>query len=1136
MAKRRQTRDSESESSGDESPQPKRVRTSNGDDNEDARPARQNGKTASRKKRADDDGDVDMDDDLEEEDEEFESKYGKEFMDKLKQKKKLVGGVSEMGIIESIEMHQFMCHKFLSFTFGPQINFIIGHNGSGKSAVLSAITIALGGKAASTGRANGLKSFIREGQSVAQVTISLKNQGPDAFKPKEYGKSIVITRRFTKEGNASWKIQSKDGKAISTKKEELAAICDHMNLQVDNPMNVLTQDQARQFLSAASPQDMYKFFLRGTQLSQLREEYQTCMDNCHHTATILLQKKEALPDLKRKHREAWERFREAEKARAQKGRLEDLKKELSWAHVKVKEDELLAAESEVAKQERRIPKVEDSLTQAKSAFDEYTAAVEAADADLQNMAPVADLNQQKEEWREKGRKLRTQEAELKTERKQMEESYRMTKEAIKLTNDSIEKETRKLNSNTQGKRDEHQRLLNEAEAKYNDAKERLPDILEKLRIANEEVATMNVTGGNLTNELNKVRQDLMNAEGGIREANNAERNQYAAYGIRINEVVQQVQRAQWAGEVPIGPLGLYVECKDVETWGNLLRSQLGNMLTAWAVTTARDAATLRQMLGQYGNKNMLVIITERDMFDYRAGEPPEGVRTILRTLDISDEYVKRILINQLGIERVVLAESRSQGEEVLRNLGKAGNAWTRDGFGLRRFAEGGESTAPLNMRTREGTNMLFTGRSADAQREYFTRIIKEKQAEIHRLNQEINQLMMELNKKRADVDRLKAQEKAAHTAMSSAKAKQQALHDAAQEAMPANIGALESSKRDSEQEKESIELQFAELSKREADIEAEVNVIKAELEKIRVLTADYDAKRRKLQAAAGKAAEDRAQAQHNLRYMEGKLVEEQRKLDDLKAAAALTQTEFEQWTAAATEFCEKIENPRPPAVIEREQESTKRALRERERMDGRSVEKLTEEFHKAKEVYETVKATYEKTVQLNSALQAALHDRLQRWHEFRRHIALRCKFAFMYNLSHRGYFGRVMFDHTAKKLDLKVRTEDVAMTQQGGASSRDKDPKSLSGGEKSFATISLLLALWEAIGCPLRCLDEFDVFMDAVNRRISMRMMIETAKSSDKQYVLITPQDMNNITIDHTVRVHRMTDPERNQGTLAFNS
>jgi structural maintenance of chromosomes protein 6 len=85
----------------------------------------------------------------------------------------------------------------------------------------------------------------------------------------------VITRKFTKEGSTSWKIKSKDGRVISSKKDELSAICDHMNIQVDNPMNVLTQgkvillfihlfsdsfelDAARQFLSASSPGDKYK--------------------------------------------------------------------------------------------------------------------------------------------------------------------------------------------------------------------------------------------------------------------------------------------------------------------------------------------------------------------------------------------------------------------------------------------------------------------------------------------------------------------------------------------------------------------------------------------------------------------------------------------------------------------------------------------------------------------------------------------------------------------------------------------------------------------------------------------------------------------------------------------------------------
>lgn len=81
--------------------------------------------------------------------------------------------------------------------------------------------------------------------SVSQVTITMKNQGEEAYRPKDYGKSIVICRKFSKEGSSSWKIMSKDGKTISTKKDELSAICDHMNIQVDNPMNVLTQDAAR---------------------------------------------------------------------------------------------------------------------------------------------------------------------------------------------------------------------------------------------------------------------------------------------------------------------------------------------------------------------------------------------------------------------------------------------------------------------------------------------------------------------------------------------------------------------------------------------------------------------------------------------------------------------------------------------------------------------------------------------------------------------------------------------------------------------------------------------------------------------------------------------------------------------------
>jgi chromosome segregation ATPase len=56
------------------------------------------------------------------------------------------------------------CHKYLIVHMGPLMNFIIGHNGSGKSAILTALTLCLGGKASATNRGHSLKSFIKEGE------------------------------------------------------------------------------------------------------------------------------------------------------------------------------------------------------------------------------------------------------------------------------------------------------------------------------------------------------------------------------------------------------------------------------------------------------------------------------------------------------------------------------------------------------------------------------------------------------------------------------------------------------------------------------------------------------------------------------------------------------------------------------------------------------------------------------------------------------------------------------------------------------------------------------------------------------------------------------------------------------------
>lgn len=114
-------------------------------------------------------------------------------------------------------------------------------------------------------------------------------------------------------------------------------------------------------------------------------------------------------------------------------------------------------------------------------------------------------------------------------------------------------------------------------------------------------------------------------------------------------------------------------------------------------------------------------------------------------------------------------------------------------------------------------------------------------------------------------------------------------------------------------------------------------------------------------------------------------------------------------------------------------------------------------------------------------------------------------------------------------LDIKVEP-DLSKVSDAG-----REAKTLSGGEKSFSTICLLLSIWEAMGSPIRCLDEFDVFMDSVNRATSMTMMIQAARRSvGRQYILITPQSMQNVQLGDDVKIHRMSDPERGQAALPF--
>ncbi|GLB38155.1 putative P-loop containing nucleoside triphosphate hydrolase protein [Lyophyllum shimeji] len=1090
----------------------KRVRTADSDDDEDLETPSVNtnggskkGKGKARARFAENGEEAE---DPEAEDQQFEEQHREKILADIASKQKVQGGIAEYGIIERIELVNFMCHKYLTFDFGPQINFIIGHNGSGKSAVLSAITVALGGKSTSTGRGSGLKSFIKEGCSAAEVTITIKNQGDEAYKPKEYGKSVIITRRFTKEGHSSWSIRGvKSNKVISNKKEELSAICDHMNIQVDNPLNVLTQDSARQFLSASHPADKYKFFLRGTQLSQLSDEYNTCLANIQQTYKVLAQKKEAIPDLRLAFKDATIRFEEAAKAREQKQKADELKKELAWAHVRGKEEEMEAKILEVANLEARLPKIQKSIDDANAKFQAATEEVKKWESEAAAFGELDDLNKEKDRLQGLIRANKNTIADFNADMRKIDQSVNSIAKQIEELDAKIEAETQRMAANTQAKHDEMQRKLEAARNALNEAQSTVEALSREMAEQQEKTDNMKKAGEAANKELEKVKGDIQNCQGMIQRAKEAEKNSLIPYGNNIKTVLDTIKTMSWNGDPPLGPLGLHVKAKDPKTWGELLRLQLSSYLTAFVLTDARDRPQLKKLLEKTGNPRTLIIISEKDLFDYSAGEPPENYLTVLRALEISDPFVLRVLINVARIERQLLARTRAEGEQMLRGLRGGGSTWTADLFAVRVYPEGGSSNTPLkdenNNRPRnDATSLLLTGRDAASEIKHHEAEIKTHEVNYKLALAEYERLRREFAAGRQKLDAWKNQHVAANERFRRAKTALANVQQEANDDMPTNITSFIAAKEEAEAEKANVIEQFKDVVRQKQEYDDKNKQLIPELDRVKARINEYNQQKSAIVSKVQDAVEKRLQAEQSRDHYTAKLNAEKATIKTAQAVADVLQEEFTNWTNKALEYCERVPNPRTADKVKRHLESVQRALQEREKRHGATVEEMTIEVNKAKAKLEAAERDLKQMTHLNKTLRSSLIVRLQRWQEFRRHIALRCKLVFGYHLSHRGYYGKVLFNHEAGTLILKVQTDDQAGTQ-----SREKDP---------------------------RCLDEFDVFMDAVNRRIAMKMMIDTANSSDKkQYILITPQDMGNVQLGKTVKVNRMTDPERAQTQAA---
>ncbi|XP_035736266.1 structural maintenance of chromosomes protein 5-like [Vespa mandarinia] len=139
----------------------------------------------------------------------------------------------EKGIITQIYLENFVTYNKVVVKPGRNLNLIIGPNGTGKSTIVCAIVLGLGGKPNIIGRALHVKDYVKNGCNDAKIEITLK---------ENHTKFVTITRLFDKKGKSCWLINGQS--ATSAAVQELT---NSFNIQVDNLCQFLPQDKVHDF-------------------------------------------------------------------------------------------------------------------------------------------------------------------------------------------------------------------------------------------------------------------------------------------------------------------------------------------------------------------------------------------------------------------------------------------------------------------------------------------------------------------------------------------------------------------------------------------------------------------------------------------------------------------------------------------------------------------------------------------------------------------------------------------------------------------------------------------------------------------------------------------------------------------------
>ncbi|KAE8131136.1 P-loop containing nucleoside triphosphate hydrolase protein [Aspergillus pseudotamarii] len=986
-----------------------------------------------------------------------------------------------------------MCHDHFFVELGPLINFIVGKNGSGKSAVLTAITLCLGGKASATNRGQSLKSFIKEGKESATIVVRIKNQGDGAYMPDDYGKSIVIERHFTKTGTSCFKIKAENGRLVSTKKTELDAIIDFFTLQFDNPMNVLSQDMARQFLSSSSPAEKYKFFVKGVQLEQLDQDYRLIEESADQIEEKLRGREQDIMTLNNRKVAANQKLDMSDQHESLRNRVRNVRSQMAWAQVEEQERMRSSLEIELAKANEKIATAEAELGSFDAAIREAEEETEAiAECVRQVAARLEQAQSEKVDIKARWDEQMTERHDLQAQQRQIRDYLKAAEARINETQQKIEEENQRLADLSGGSYTRKQEKLEQAKAEaahastqYEEHQRNTDRLYRELEVAGKEVDS-------LVAPLGRTKTDVEQAEKLLRSLSKEGGSKTSGFHDKMPALLRAVQQEQGFTEKPVGPIGRHVTLLKPE-WSSILENSFGTTLNSFIVTSKRDMEILSRIMH---NVNCIcpIFIGNDGYIDTSEHEPDLKFDTALRVLQIDNELVRRQLIINHGIEQMLLIEKLEEASSVLFDGQKPRNVKRcycidqtdrRRGIHLSYNRVGEPSQAPVPVYS--GSPRMKSDLASQI------RVQRDVVADLrHQLGDQEEQFRSARSRLEGCKQALMRHEKSTNELRIALQRKEDHVEELTDvlDKEPVEDDHLDVLRATLQEAKEEKHINEGSLEDSMEAMEAMMNELKAIKQQLASKDADIAASTEELRVTR---SEELMGQEKRRKIINDKNIAVER-IDDSRREKERINEKREEVSARVIDFSEKasLVSPRVPipegetaASLDKKLDRLNRDIQRYNQQLGASRDEIAAEAARASTAYDRALKQVEEFRLLADILIETLKHRKKRWVIFRSHISSRAKVE-----------------------------PDITKDSTG------RGAKTLSGGEKSFSQVCLLLALWEAMGSPVRCLDEFDVYMDHINRKMAIDMLMLAARRSvGVQFILITPGSRAEISLAPDVRV-----------------